>query len=153
MDFYNYVIQNKMGESPKCTLCKKTAFLPVTWNNFQQISRCNNKGVYNKCFNSYIYPNCLNCTKEYIHNYCIKNRNASNPLKCPYGCCNGSYDNNNFKYYGEVQRNKSDLLEDNLWITLHSYNVLNYTCNICNKKCDSLKDCIDHNISCNTCKL
>ena len=153
MDFYNYVIQNKMEESPRCTLCKKPAFLPVTWNNFHQISRCNNKGMYNKCFNSYIYPNCLNCTKEYIRNYCIKNRNPSNPLKCPYGCCSGYYDNNNFKYYGEVERNKTDLLEDNLWITLHSYNVLNYTCNICNKKCNSLKDCIDHNISCNTCKL
>lgn len=149
MDFYNYVIQHKNEQPVLCTLCNKRPFLPVTWNNFQLISRFNNKGIYNKCFNSYIYPNCINCTRQYIYKHCIENRITSIPLKCPYGCCSGGYDNENYKYYGEVQRNKKDLLEENLWITLHSYNVLNYTCNICNKECKSLKECIDHNLICN----
>lgn len=136
----------------KCILCKKNVFLPVSWNSlrYPKFSNLQYFIPYKKCKKSYINLTCLNCCKSYIDKHRKFNQMFNKEiLDCPNGCCKGYMQFENLKmHYGEIDKNNSELSEENLWNFMDSCNIFNFTCNICDKKLDSIQESFDHSKKC-----
>ena len=141
-------------ELPKCPLCLCEPFLPTTLNIFQNNTNDNVIGI-KKCLATSKNPICLPCIKDFI------NSQEGNNLVCPYKCCIGFKAHKLYQTYGDYLRQKNEFAEMCMWTTLYNYGVLNTKCNLCEYKCISLEEtlnhlnngCIKRKLSCNECKI
>lgn len=138
---------------PLCPLCLCEPFLPTTLNIL--IKNENDIITIKKCLATSKNPMCLPCIRDFV------NSQEGENLVCPYKCCIGFKAHKLYQTYGDYLRGTNEFPEMCMWTTLYNYGVLNTKCNLCEYKCNTLeetlnhlrKNCIKRKLSCNECKI